>query len=86
MAISGVQPHHRIELAHQAAETADPADSDDPMEFAYILFHMWAQAVQQAGTTNVDAVRRASLHLAFGTNPVAERAPRFRPLRGLPAL
>jgi len=33
--------------------------TNDPMESAYILFHMWTQAVQQAGTTNVDAVRQA---------------------------
>ncbi len=33
--------------------------TNDPMESAYILFHMWVQAVQQAGTTDVDAVRQA---------------------------
>ena len=33
--------------------------TNDPMESAYILFNMWVQAVQQAGTTNVDAVRQA---------------------------
>ena len=31
------------------------------MESAYILFHMWVQAVQQAGTTDVDAVRQAMI-------------------------
>jgi len=35
--------------------------TNDPMESAYILFHMWVQAVQQAGTTNVDAVRQAMI-------------------------
>jgi hypothetical protein len=35
--------------------------TNDPMESAYILFHMWAQAVQQAGTTDVDAVRQAMI-------------------------
>ena len=30
-----------------------------PMEARYIGFKMWAQAVQQAGTTNIDAVRQA---------------------------
>jgi urea transport system substrate-binding protein len=29
------------------------------MEATYIGFKMWTQAVQQAGTTNVDAVRQA---------------------------
>src|ERR1700731_1282333 len=35
--------------------------TNDPMESAYILFHMWVQAVQQAGTTDVDAVRQAMI-------------------------
>ena len=33
--------------------------TNDPMEAHYIGFKMWAQAVQQAGTTEVDAVRQA---------------------------
>ena len=36
-----------------------PKVTNDPMEATYIGFKMWAQAVQQAGTTNVDAVRQA---------------------------
>src|SRR3984893_13898088 len=32
--------------------------TNDPMESAYILFNMWVQAVQQAGTTDVEAVRQ----------------------------
>ncbi|MEK9900766.1 MAG: SIMPL domain-containing protein, partial [Rhodospirillaceae bacterium] len=32
---------------------------NDPMEAHYIGFNMWAQAVQQAGTTNIDAVRQS---------------------------
>ncbi|MEJ2119838.1 MAG: urea ABC transporter substrate-binding protein [Alphaproteobacteria bacterium] len=32
---------------------------NDPMEAHYIGFQMWVQAVEQAGTTNVDAVRQA---------------------------
>jgi len=35
--------------------------TNDPMESAYILFNMWVQAVQQAGTTDVDAVRQAMI-------------------------
>ena len=30
------------------------------MEATYIGIKMWAQAVEQAGTTNIDAVRQAS--------------------------
>jgi urea transport system substrate-binding protein len=33
--------------------------TNDPMEATYTGFRMWAQAVAQAGTTNVDAVRTA---------------------------
>ncbi|HSE77429.1 MAG TPA: urea ABC transporter substrate-binding protein [Alphaproteobacteria bacterium] len=33
--------------------------SNDPMEAHYIGFKMWAQAVKQANSTNVDAVRQA---------------------------
>ncbi len=33
--------------------------SNDPMEAHYIGFNMWVHAVEQAGTTNVDAVRQA---------------------------
>jgi len=32
---------------------------NDPMEAHYIGFQMWVQAVEQAGTTDVDAVRQA---------------------------
>ena len=33
--------------------------TNDPMEAVYVGFNMWVHAVQQAGTTNVDAVRQA---------------------------
>jgi len=37
----------------------DKRVTNDPMEATYIGFKMWTQAVLQAGTTNVDAVRQA---------------------------
>jgi urea transport system substrate-binding protein len=37
----------------------DKRVTNDPMEATYIGFKMWAQAVQQAGTTDIDAVRQA---------------------------
>jgi urea transport system substrate-binding protein len=37
----------------------DKRVTNDPMEATYIGFKMWAQAVAQAGTDNVDAVRQA---------------------------
>lgn len=33
--------------------------TNDPMEATYIGFNMWVQAVKQAGTTDIDAVRQA---------------------------
>ncbi|HEX4348067.1 MAG TPA: urea ABC transporter substrate-binding protein [Vicinamibacterales bacterium] len=37
----------------------DKRVTNDPMEATWIGMHMWAQAVEQAGTTDVDAVRQA---------------------------
>ena len=37
----------------------DSRVTNDPMEATYIGIKMWAQAVEQAGTTDVDAVRQA---------------------------
>ena len=39
----------------------DKRVTNDPMEATYIGFKMWTQAVMQAGTTNVDAVRQAMI-------------------------
>ncbi|MCH7504420.1 transporter substrate-binding protein [PVC group bacterium] len=39
--------------------------TNDPMEATYIGMHMWAQAVEQARTTNIDAVRQALGHQTF---------------------
>ncbi len=37
----------------------DKRVTNDPMEATYVGIHMWAQAVEQAGTTEVSAVRQA---------------------------
>lgn len=39
----------------------DKRVTNDPMEATYIGFNMWVQAVQQAGTTDVDAVEQAMI-------------------------
>ncbi len=39
--------------------------TNDPMEAHYIGFNMWVQAVKQAGTTNVNAVRQAMYGQTF---------------------
>ena len=38
---------------------ADTVVTNDPMEATYVGIHMWAQAVEKAGTTDVDKVREA---------------------------
>jgi urea transport system substrate-binding protein len=45
----------------------DKRVTNDPMEATYIGLHMWAQAANQAGTTNVDAVRQALGYQTFRT-------------------
>jgi urea transport system substrate-binding protein len=44
---------------------ADKRVTNDPMEASYIGMHMWAQAVNQAGTTDVNAVRQALGYQTF---------------------
>jgi urea transport system substrate-binding protein len=44
---------------------ADKRVTNDPMEATYIGIHMWSQAVQQAGTTDVAAVRQAMGYQTF---------------------
>ncbi|MHB8455710.1 MAG: urea ABC transporter substrate-binding protein [Acidiferrobacterales bacterium] len=39
--------------------------TNDPMEASYVGLHMWAQAVTKAGTTKVDAVRKAMAGQTF---------------------
>jgi urea transport system substrate-binding protein len=43
----------------------DERVTNDPMEATYIGIHMWAQAVEQAGTTDIDAVRQAIGYQTF---------------------
>ena len=41
------------------------AVTNDPMEATYIGIHMWAQAVEKAGSTDVDKVRKAMAGQTF---------------------
>lgn len=38
----------------------------DPMEAAYIMVNLWKQAVEAAGTVEIEAVRRAALGQSYG--------------------
>ena len=44
---------------------ADKAVTNDPMEATYVGIHMWAQAVEKAGSTEVDKVREAMAGQSF---------------------
>ena len=46
-------------VAKKKLPDGDKRVTNDPMEATYIGIHMWAQAAEQAGTVNVDAVRQA---------------------------
>jgi urea transport system substrate-binding protein len=55
-------PENREFIAKWHAYTKNPKRvTNDPMESAHILFHMWVQAVEQAGTADVNAVRQAMI-------------------------
>ncbi len=43
----------------------DKRVTDDPIEAAYFGVHVWKRAVEKAGTTNVDAVRKAVYGMEF---------------------
>ena len=43
----------------------DTVVTNDPMEATYVGIHMWAQAAEKAGTTNVDKVREAMAGQSF---------------------
>jgi ABC-type branched-subunit amino acid transport system substrate-binding protein len=54
--------HRHQRRIHQAAWKAFAGEervTNDPMEAHYIGFNMWVNAVEAAGTTDVDAVRTA---------------------------
>ncbi len=44
---------------------ADTVVTNDPMEATYAGIHMWAQAVEKAGTTDVDKVREAMANQSY---------------------
>src|SRR5271163_4362569 len=59
-------PENKVFIKKWHDYTKDPKRvTNDPMESAYILFHMWVQAVRQTGTTDVDAVRQAMIGQKF---------------------
>ena len=47
------------------AKYGDDRVTNDPMESAYIMVYLWKQAVEQAGSTDMEAVREAAVGQAF---------------------
>ncbi|NCG11565.1 MAG: urea ABC transporter substrate-binding protein [Alphaproteobacteria bacterium] len=64
-------------IATFKAKMGDERVTNDPMEAHYIGFNMWVQAVEKAGTTDVDAVREAMYGLKAPnlTGGMAEMLP-----------
>jgi urea transport system substrate-binding protein len=58
MSVDTPENEQFIEKWHEFIKNPDRV-TNDPMEAHYIGFNMWVQAVEQAGTTDVDAVRQA---------------------------
>ncbi|OLT59471.1 urea ABC transporter substrate-binding protein [Moorena bouillonii] len=48
------------------AEYGEDRVTNDPMEAAYIMVYLWKQAVEQAGTTDLEPVRKAAIGQKFG--------------------
>ena len=47
------------------AKYGDDRVTNDPMEAAYIMVYLWKQAVEAAGTTDIEAVRKAAVGQEF---------------------
>ena len=64
-------------IAAFKAKMGDERVTNDPMEAHYIGFNMWVQAVEKAGTTDVDTVREAMYGLKAPnlTGGMAEMLP-----------
>ncbi len=58
-------PENEKWVADFKAKYGDDRVTNDPMEAAYIMVYLWAQAVEQAGTTDIAAVREAAYGQTF---------------------
>lgn len=59
-----VNDYRRYAKAHHLPN-ADSVVTNDPMEATYVGLHMWAQAVQKAGSTDTNKVREAMAGQTF---------------------
>ncbi|WP_072622358.1 urea ABC transporter substrate-binding protein [Spirulina major] len=58
-------PENEKWVADFKAEYGDDRVTNDPMEAAYIMVYLWKQAVEEAGTTDLEAVRAAAIGQTF---------------------
>ncbi|MGF1458434.1 MAG: urea ABC transporter substrate-binding protein [Leptolyngbyaceae cyanobacterium] len=58
-------PENEKWVADFKAEYGDDRVTNDPMEAAYIMVYLWKQAVEEAGTTDIPAVREAAYGQTF---------------------
>ncbi|MGN8646497.1 urea ABC transporter substrate-binding protein [Gracilibacillus sp. HCP3S3_G5_1] len=58
-------PENEAFVANYQAEYGEDAVTADPIEAGYFGVYLWAQAVEEAGTTDVDAVREAAKGITF---------------------
>ncbi|MBW3573428.1 MAG: urea ABC transporter substrate-binding protein [Actinobacteria bacterium] len=58
-------PENEKFVAAFKAKYGDERVTDDPIEAGYVQVHLWAMAVEKAGTTEVEAVKEASKGLSF---------------------
>lgn len=58
-------PENEKWVADFKAEYGEDRVTNDPMEAAYIMVYLWKQAVEKAGTTDLEAVRAAAIGQEF---------------------
>ncbi len=58
-------PENKKWVADFKAKYGEDRVTNDPMEAAYIMVYLWKQAVEQAGSTDLEAVRAAAIGQKF---------------------
>ncbi|WP_332696871.1 urea ABC transporter substrate-binding protein [Halalkalibacter lacteus] len=58
-------PENEVFVASYKEAYGDDRVTGDPIEAGYFMVHLWAKAVEAAGTTDVDAVREAAIGIEF---------------------
>ncbi|ARC89095.1 urea ABC transporter substrate-binding protein [Rhodovulum sp. MB263] len=74
---SATSPENEAFVAKWKERMGQDRVTNDPMEATYIGFNMWVNAVEEAGTTDVDAVTKAMIGQTYAnlTGSTAEMLP-----------